>query len=197
MTEETKEPTKITMGSRSTEIVKCSQCGKELTVEERNAFEGEDGQDVYFCDECLKNVNDELENLTKNTNMPKAFFISLLAAIGGGAIYGLSLALTKTDFCIIAIGLGWLVATAACWGAGGKRGMKLQVLSAIMCLIGIFIAYDVFYFIVGDSHTIIRFIALLIVGPVAAVTSAGPISLIFWAFALYYAFVIPKVPKLQ
>ena len=48
MSEEITNQEKIELGSRSKEIVQCGQCGKDLTVEERNAFEGENGNDIYF-----------------------------------------------------------------------------------------------------------------------------------------------------
>ena len=187
----------IVLGGRSEEVVQCAGCGKELKVEERHAFEGEDGQDVYYCDECMHQINQELDQMTKNLNIPKAILFSLVTAVVCGILYGLSIALTKTDFAIIAIGVGYLVALAACKGAGDKRGMKLQIMSVLFTLGAIFIANDVFlYFASPDFHSLSGIISLLIAGPIVAITAAGPIGLAIWAFALYAAYTVPKAPKL-
>ena len=75
--------------------------------------------------------------------------------------------------------------------------MKLQIMSVLFTLGAIFIANDVFFYCVSpDCHSLIEIIALLIAGPIGAITNAGPIGLAIWAFALYAAYTVPKVPKL-
>ena len=187
----------IVLGSRSEEVVQCSGCGKELKVEERHAFEGKDREDVYFCDECLAAVNQELDNLTKNLNIPLALTFSLATAVVCAILYGGFMALTNMDLAIISFGVGYLVALAACKGAGNKRGLKLQIMSVIFTLGAILIANDIFYFAkMPDSHNLIGAISLLMTGPIDYIQSAGPIRLMIAAAGLYVAYIIPKAAKL-
>lgn len=152
MSEEITNQEKIELGSRSKEIVQCGQCGKDLTVEERNAFEGENGNDIYFCDDCINQIRERFDKITKNLNMPKAFLFSFVTAIVCGLLYGLSIYLTNTDFGIITIGVAYLIALTACKGAGDKRGIKLQVLSIILTLVAIFVAQDLYMILKSTSN---------------------------------------------
>ena len=187
----------IVLGSRSEEIVQCSKCGKELKVEERHAFEGEDGEDVYFCDECLAAVNNELDKMTKNLNIPLALAFSLATAVVCAVLYGGFMALTNIDLAIISIGVGYLVALAACKGAGDKRGLKLQIMSVIFTLGAILLANDIFYLAsIPEYQNLIGAISILIVGPIGYIQNAGPIGLIIAAVGLYPAYTIPKAAKL-
>ena len=197
MSEEITNQEKIELGSRSKEIVQCGQCGKDLTVEERNAFEGENGNDIYFCDDCINQIRERFDKITKNLNMPKAFLFSFVTAIVCGLLYGLSIYLTITDFGFISIGVAYLIALTACKGAGDKRGIKLQVLSIILTLVAIFVAQDLYMILkVPQMQNIGGVLYILLVGPVMATTKAGPIGLLIWAIGLYTAYIYPKAPKI-
>lgn len=205
---EEKTEEKIVLGGRANEIVKCADCGKEITVEERHSFEGENGQDIYFCDECMTKINQALAEETMNPNMVGAGILGGLAGILGGIIWFIITAATKTSFGIIAIGLGWLIGKAVSLGAGNKKGVQLQIMAAlIMTAFLILSEYFIFLYLLGRQPDI----NMSVSGVLAQVLNGGmffeslgwfvksmisPIGLVIWGFGIYMAYIVPKPTKL-
>ena len=130
--------------------------------------------------------------MTKNLNIPLALTFSLATAVVCAVLYGGFMALTNMDLALISIGVGYLVALAACKSADNKRGLKLQIMSVIFTLGAILLANDIFYFAsMPGSH-----ISILMLDPIAYIQNAGPIGLIIAAVGLYTAYTIPKAAKL-
>ena len=210
MTEENNTQTeeKIVLGGRSTEIVKCAKCGKEITVEERHSFEGENGEDIYFCNTCMEEINKELEEETKNPNMLGAIALGSIAGIIGCIIWFIITSATKTSFGILAIGLGWLIGKAVSLGAGNKKGLNLQLLAAgIMIVFLLLSEYLIYLYLLGKEPNLNMSVPVLF----AQIISSGmflkmlvlfikwavsPIGLIIWGFGIYMAYIVPKPTKL-
>ena len=197
MTEENNTQTeeKIVLGGRSTEIVKCAKCGKEITVEERHSFEGENGEDIYFCNTCMEEINKELEEETKNPNMLGAIALGSIAGIIGCIIWFIITSATKTSFGILAIGLGWLIGKAVSLGAG------------IMIVFLLLSEYLIYLYLLGKEPNLNMSVPVLF----AQIISSGmflkmlvlfikwavsPIGLIIWGFGIYMAYIVPKPTKL-
>lgn len=210
MTEENSQQPeeKIVLGGRANEIVNCSTCGKEISVSERHSYEGENGEDIYFCDECMEKINKEIAQETQNPNMIGASVMGGLAGVLGGIIWFLITAITKTAFGIIAIGLGWLIGKAVSLGAGNKKGIKLQILAASMMTIFLLLSeYFIFLHFLGKDPSInasASVLLLLFIKKGWIIKSLGlfvknfisPIGLVIWGFGIYMAYIVPKPTKI-
>jgi hypothetical protein len=149
---------------------------------------------------------DELRDRQKSDpNMFNALLYGAIAGIVGGAIWFAIILVTDYQVGILAIGIGWLVGQAVVIGSGRKRGMKLQLLSVLLTLAAMVGAE---YFIVREilvrllteeigaaaAADIPLFLRLdLAIDFVVSVVSEDPITLLFWALALYAAFRIPML----
>ena len=210
MTEENNAQTeeKIILGGRATEIVKCAKCDKEITVEERHSFEGENGEDIYFCDTCMEEINKEIEKETLNPNMFGASILGSIAGIIGCIIWFIITSATKTTFGILAVGLGWLIGKAVSLGAGNKKGLKLQILSAVIMTIFLLLAeYLIYLYFLGKEPDINMPVPTLLAHILVsgsfvktlmwfAKWAISPIGLIIWGFGIYMAYIVPKATKL-
>ena len=207
MTEERTEE-KIVLGGRANEVFNCADCGRQITVEERHYFEGENGEDIYFCEECMAKINHALAEETMNPNMVGAGILGGIAGILGGIIWFIITAATKTSFGLLAIGLGWLIGKAVSLGAGNKKGLQLQIMAAlIMTLFLILSEYFIFLYLLGRQPEV----NLPMAGVLAQILSGGiffeslgwfvksmisPIGLLIWGFGIYMAYIVPKPTKL-
>lgn len=208
MSNQTELPEKITMGSRVNEIVQCAKCGKELKIEQRTAFAGDDGEDIYFCEDCLSEINKELENQTQNPNMLGAIFLGLAAAITGGLGWFLLTILINKSFGYAAIALGWLIGYAVCLGSGNKKGFKLQVIAAILTTLSLIISeFMIYLHFVGQAPEInvsapilLTYLALsgkfLFAIENFAKDMISPIGLLIWGIGIWFAYCVPKAEKL-
>lgn len=203
------ENEQIVLGGKADEIVKCAGCGKDLKVEERHSFEGENGEDIYYCDECMTQINQALEEETKNPNILFAIVASIIAGIVGGFAWYWITVITKLEVGYIAIALGCLVGIATCMGAGNKKGRILQVISVVTTLVTLLFAefmITLHYIgagpdfnmsstallnnLLGQGYSIISLFITVIKN------SISPIGLVIWGIGLYTAYVIPKARKL-
>ena len=64
----------------------------------------------------------------------------LLAAAGGGAIWGLIAIHSKQELGIIALGIGFLAGYLVVWLSGGRKGTSLQAIASVSALLGILAA---------------------------------------------------------
>lgn len=203
------ENEQIVLGGKADEIVKCAGCGKDLKVEERHSFEGENGEDIYYCDECIAQINSALEEETKNPNILFATAASIFAGIVGGFIWYWFTVLTNWQVGYLAIALGWFVGIATCFGAGHKKGKMLQAISVATTLITLLLAefmISLHYIgktpdfnmsstvllnhLLGQGYSIISLFITVIKN------SISPIGLVIWCFGLYTAYIMPKARKL-
>ncbi len=203
------ENEQIVLGGKADEIVKCASCEKELKVEESHSFEGKNGEDIYFCDECMAQINDALEEETKNPNIPFAIIASIAAGMIGGLIWYWFTILTKFQVGYLAIALGWFVGIATCMGAGHKKGKILQVISVATTLATLLLAEFMItlHYVGARPDYNMSSIALLnhllkqdysIISLFIAIIkdSISPIGLVIWSVGLYNAYVMPKARKL-
>ena len=150
-------------------------------------------------------VDEVREKQTSDPDMLNALLYGLVAGAVGAAIWFAIVVVTNYEVGIVAILIGWLVGQAVVFGSGKKRGMKLQVLSVLLTLAAMVGAE---YFIVRQF--VVQYVAEqagaaeaaqipLFLEPdiafdfVAGVVQDDPITLVFWAIALYAAFRVPRV----
>ncbi len=203
------ENEQIVLGGKADEVVTCAGCGKELKVEERHSFEGENGEDIYYCDECLAQINQAFEEETKNPNILFAMVASVVAGLVGGFAWYWITVLTNYQVGYLAIALGWLVGVATCFGAGHKKGKALQLISVAATLITLLLAeFMITLHYIGAepnynmsstallNHLLAQDYSLVALFITIIKNSISPIGLVIWGVGLYTAYVMPKPRKL-
>lgn len=186
---------------RETEV-SCKECGKAI-CDECTVRLGEKS----YCKPCTEkaraNIAEALMNLTRDVNWTKAVVIGLLVAVLGAFVwYGVEVWF-NLRIGLIAIAIGYGVAYGVMWGAGGKRGMGLQIISLVLTaggiLGGIFLSlhHQVLQEIVRGSiqaQASQSWIVSALILPVA-LKETGIMSWVIIAFGLYQGFVLPAMPK--
>jgi hypothetical protein len=187
----------------------CAGCGAEIAIGSEVLVQGKNRRDpaITLCQGCSAKVENEFQAETEGANLVGAAFVGALAAIAAGLVWFGVVVATKYEVGFLALGLGWLVAFAVVWGSGKKRGALLQILSAGITLVTM----------VASEYFILRYIALQgliqegydvsrvplflpisdIINVMVEYLKAEPTTLLFWALAVWQAFVIPAGRKLK
>src|SRR5262245_39393175 len=134
------EPEVIRIGSKAQESVTCAACQTVTPAGQFFSYRGKDGADVYLCAACRDRAEEALKAETERPNFVSAAVYGLLAGVAGGGAWYLVTILTKMEIGYVAIGVGWLIGVAVVYGAGQKRGLGLQLLSAGLTLFSIYAA---------------------------------------------------------
>ena len=196
---------KITIGSDVGKEVNCSICQKEGTTNEFVTLQNAKGENTYLCTECRVKTNEEFEAETKNPNIVIGIVAGVVGAILGGIVWYFVAVGTGREIGYISLGLGYLVGTGVHLGSGKKRGHQLQIISAVIALLAIFVT-EKFIF----DHFLNQYIqAHLTEFPQMAgqvVSSSffdsefltglvSPIGLLIYAIGIYFAYKVCKPRK--
>lgn len=189
---------KISIGSKTKETVVCDNCKKSIPAGEQYTFKGKDKKEVYLCTSCKENINKAFENETKNPNLPGALLGGVAAGAISGLLWFLFVIVTKREFGLIAIGVGWLIGTGVYLGSGRKRGFHLQLLSVLFTLATLLTAnYFVLYRLLqGEIGVGLNKLPLSVVTELFIESVISPIGLLIWAIGLYVAFRVPQARKI-
>ena len=151
-------------------------------------------------------TTDEL--LAKQTSDPKmvgALSYGLVAGAIAGGLWFAIVMVTQHELGLVAVAVGWLIGQAVVLGSGGKRGLRLQLLSVLFTLATMagaeyFILRELVVAYLGDqvgaaqAATLPVFLPLdLAVDLVTSGIQDDPLELLFWGIALYAAFGVPGV----
>ena len=117
------------------------------------------------------------------------------AAIATGVWYGV-VALTNWQIGLVAVAVGWLVGTGTVLGAGGGASFLLVVSSAIFTLVALAVSeyLIIFHFlseIIGLSMADLLQPPDVMLQVVIESLTADPLTLVFWAIALFVSVSIP------
>lgn len=188
--------------------LKCENCGKILEETEARYFEGEEkGSKVCLCNECVTKFNYEFEEATKNVNWLRGTFYGIGAGLICGVIWYWLTALTNTVFSIAALGVGFAVAIAVSMGSGNKKGLLVQMTSAFLTLVTLYLSTGLiaahqmaqgqglleFYMAGGAVDTVAKLVATLL-GPFYVLDFIG------WLICfvgIYIAFITPQKESLK
>jgi len=175
--------------------------GEEVLVAGKNRRE----PNAILCANCASTVEQALEAETKDPNLPVAILLGIVAAIAGGLIWYAIVALTNYQLGIVAVGIGYLVGVAVLFGAGKKRGPALQAIAVVITLIAMVVGE---YFVV--RHFAVKALAeegttgIPLLLPFKAMSELvvigvkeDPITLLYWAIALFAAFSVPGRRRLR
>ncbi len=198
------EETKITLGQRAEEKVKCCNCEKKILASEGFTYQDDDRNEVYVCAECRDAINQEIAAETENPNIIGGLTFGAAAGLIGGILWYWITVLTNYQIGYMAIGLGWLIAMGTIIGAGHKRGKRIQVLSAAITLVTLLTAeFIIFLHYAGQDPEINACVLQIlanynIAGLIKAFISSSlsPIGLIIWGVGLYVGYITPKAREL-
>lgn len=103
----------------------CGNCGRLLN-----------GRRV--CQVCADKVAAELAaEQADGGRLPLAAALGVAAAVLGGAVWAAIVVLANVEVGYVAIGVGWLTAMAVVLGAGGRKGVNLQVIAVACAILGL------------------------------------------------------------
>lgn len=117
-----------------------------------------------------------------------------VAAVIATGIWYAVVALSGWQIGFIAIGVGWLVAQGTLFGAGGRASIPLVASSAVFTLLALAVGeYLIIYHFVSQELGSIELLMPIefMVEVVIASLQADPLTLLFWAIALFAAVSIP------
>ena len=185
----------------------CSSCMAEIPAGDEVLVAGKNRREPnsVLCSNCASTVEQALEAETKDPNLPPAILLGIVAAVAGGLIWYAIVALTNYQLGIVAVGIGYLVGLAVMFGAGKKRGPALQAIAVVITLIAMVVGE---YFVIrhfwvealAEEGTTGIPLLLPINGMFTLVTEGiklEPITLLFWAIALWAAFSVPGRRRLR
>jgi hypothetical protein len=119
----------------------------------------------------------------------------LLAAVLATAVWYGVVALTSYQLGIVAIAVGFLVGQGVVLGARGHASMALPVISVVLTLLALAISeYLIVAYFVGQEVGVPIDIVQppdFVVGVITDSLAADPLTLAFWAIALFQAVAIP------
>jgi len=186
------------------EMTQCAECGTALT-EGLDYHETDDG---CFCPPCFRNLTGELRQAiahsTVGINYPMATVGGVVGALLGAVAWWGFTVVSSYNLGLFAVAIGFLCGKGVVILSGHKRHLNLQIISAVITLVGYFYAS---YLV---SRTFInRFYAaegqelVLPLLPTPELLLAvirdgfGIMDLVFVGIAVYQAWVMPQPFKLS
>jgi hypothetical protein len=197
----------ISIGSEVGKTVSCSNCGREGTTEEFITLRDHKGKDVYLCPECKEETNQKFLAETTGQNIILAGVGGIIGAVIGSLIWYFITTNTGQEIGYISLGLGYLVGFGVYLGSGKKRGLNLQILSAFIAILAIFITekfiFDYFVNSYITQHltdypmlSTHRYVFVSFLDPDFLQQFISPIGLLIYAIGIYIAFKFCKPRKI-
>ena len=171
----------------------CAQCQVRFPKEALWPVE-----DRAFCEPCLRDLGEKVRifyrELGANANLPGALLLGTAAAALGALVWWGVTAYTGWQIGILAIGVAWFVGKAVVRGSGFRRGPALQALAVALTLAAIVLAeltiasQNLRPAAVPLDELFVRWVRSY---------AAAPIGIFIIGFAVYQAWLIPRLPKVS
>ncbi len=94
-----------------------------------------------FCSDCREKIEGVAETPRGLMPLAIAAIFGLGAALAGAAIYYAVIAITHFEIGLVAILIGYMVGYAVRRGAGGRGGLRFQILAAVLTYTAVGLAY--------------------------------------------------------
>jgi hypothetical protein len=123
----------------------------------------------------------------------------IVAALGGAVLATLVwyavVAFSGYQVAIVAAAVGWIIGSAAVWGAGGRGSIWLSAVSVLITIVSLGIGEYLISYHVATSELGVRTPLLRpldeILAIVLDVLTSDPLTLVFWALAIGLAAYVP------
>lgn len=183
-------------------MANCANCGVTIAAGQEVMLQSRSGQapHIVVCRSCASRLDKALQAETEDVNTPGGLLLGLCAALASAMAWYLVSVKIQAQFGILAVGVGWLVAQAVMFGAGRKRGRALQIISLVIALLTMVLSRylvlreyamrelgDLPLFLPLDTAANLLFDSL----------KTNPVILLFWAIAMWEAFVLPASRRLR
>lgn len=182
-------------------MTKCTSCGVEIPEGEERVVKARKDPNslIILCATCADRVSEVFEAKTKTLNLKNALISGVVASVISAIVWYGIVAITSFQVGYLAIGVGWLVGQSIVIGSGGGRGIVLQ---------GMSVALTTFAMVLSE-YLIVRHVAVQVLaaegsqqlplllpldvalGMISHSISANPLTLLFWAIAVFTAYRIP------
>lgn len=189
---------KLIIGSKAHANVVCGQCQAEIAGKDAYSYKDNNNNELFLCESCRTDVEKYFKAETKNPNIIMALILGSISGVVAGVIWYYLSILTGYQIGYVAIGVGFIIGWAVVIGSGNKRGMGLQLMSAVITLVTLFVSE---YFI--TLHYILQYM-LKLPGysgelffpspfePSMLESIISPMGLLIWGIGIYFAYSIPK-----
>lgn len=191
----------------------CATCGLEIPEGQevavvpprRGLLRRRSAVETLLCPHCADRIDRLLEAETQDPQVALALVSGLVVGLIAALVwFGVAL-VTDYQLGIISVAVGWLVAQAVMWGAGQKRGGVLPWISlGITALTMVLSEYLIIRRFVVQNLAVEGIGGLPLVLPLAAMgevivegVKAGPLMLLFWAVALWEAYMLVRPRTLE
>lgn len=184
----------------------CAVCAVDIQEGQAVLLRGKkNSPPISVCATCADDMERAIRVETEAPNLAGGLVAGLAAAAVASLIWYGVVAITEYQLGLVALLVGWLVGKAVMLGAGGKRGISLQLMSVGITLPAMVLGeyFIVRHFIVealkanGESG----FRLFLPVADMFEVVLEGiriePTTLLFWALALWVAFRTPAARQIR
>jgi hypothetical protein len=171
----------------------CSSCGAELQAGQSVAWLGKkkDAPPMHVCAECAAKIDGALQAETENPRLLGALLAGLAAAVVACLIWYGVVAISNYQIGFLAVGVGWLIGLGVGFGAGRKRGPRLQAISVAITIVAMVLSEYLIirHFAIEEGFVIPILIPLnAMVELVVVSVKSDPLTLLFWAIAVWFAF---------
>jgi hypothetical protein len=185
----------------------CAACGAEIPQGQAVVLRGKDKKapPKTICPNCATSLEKTFEAETENPNLLGALALGLSAAVISALVWYLLVALTHYQIGFVAVGVGFLIGVAVRFGAGGQRGIALQLASVAITLLAmgtseyLIVRHFAAQALAEEGYTSIPLvlpIGLMLMLVVESIKS-DPLTLLFWGIAAWEAFAIPGKRRLR
>ncbi len=196
----------IKIGSKANENVTCSQCSKTVLGNQAYSYQGKDKTSIFLCEECRTQAEKAFDEETKNPNIPFAVICGCVAAVVAGIAWAAFSILTGYQVGYIAIGVGFVIGWSVIWGSGQKRGQTLQLISAGLTFITLFVSEYAMTMYYGRQYLLAHpeeapgydgsWLFANPFSPDLLKDMLSPMGLVIWGIGIYFAYSLPKSRKI-
>ncbi len=192
----------IKIGEKAEEKVQCGQCQLELAAAKAYTYKGKKGQTVYLCEKCRAIAEQKFREETENPNLVMGAISGAVAALVAGVLWSVFAVLTGYQIGYVAIGVGFLIGYAVIWGSGKKRGAPLQLISAGITVVTLFVSQYFLVLYYARKYVIDhaaefpgyqgQWFFVSPFNPDVLKSMFSPMGLLVWGIGIFFSYSLPK-----
>lgn len=173
----------------------CLGCGSKRKKSARTGKKESLGQPFE-----IKKPELTVQTEPEDRRLGMSVFLGLAAAVISSLLWYGAVVITNYELGIVAVAIGWLVASAVVWGAGGNRGPVYQII-AVLCIIlamGLSEYLILRHFVAIELakegiESVPLFMPLkVIIELIWLGIKESPLTVVFWAIAVFEGYRIPS-----